>query len=240
MARARSCSGRAACQLPQVPQDQGEVVQAGGDVGVVGAVGGLVDGQGPFQQRPGLRQPGMHLQVDPGPVQQPRVSAHHVLRSGLGSGCRGEPAAASTCGSSTAHRGQACGAPVICPGSISTQQPQRDPQRMTRPVRCDPVAWSSGSAVRAGELRRRCLVRGGRGWRPGPAGAAAARPGSVWPANSRPGPRWPRRTPAGRRRLLTAVRAAARGAAVNKSSGIGSAPGRRTRPAAAPRPGSRC
>jgi hypothetical protein len=41
-------------QLPQVLQDEGEAVQAGGDVGVVGAVGGLGDGQGPFGQRPGL------------------------------------------------------------------------------------------------------------------------------------------------------------------------------------------
>ena len=42
-------------RLPQVPQDQGQVVQAGGDVGVVGAVGGLVDGQRPFQQWPWRR-----------------------------------------------------------------------------------------------------------------------------------------------------------------------------------------
>ena len=35
------------------PAGSGEVVQVGGDVGVVGSVGGFVDGQGPFWQRPG-------------------------------------------------------------------------------------------------------------------------------------------------------------------------------------------
>ena len=45
-------------RLPQVLQDQGQVVQAGGDVGVVRAVGGLGDGQRAFLQRPGpLRMP---------------------------------------------------------------------------------------------------------------------------------------------------------------------------------------
>ena len=43
-------------RLAQVLQDQGQVVQADGDVGVVRAVGGLGDGQGAFLQRPGLRQ----------------------------------------------------------------------------------------------------------------------------------------------------------------------------------------
>ena len=56
MASARSCSARAARQIPQVPQDQGQVVQARGDVGVIRAVGGLVDGQRAFLQRPGLRR----------------------------------------------------------------------------------------------------------------------------------------------------------------------------------------
>ena len=54
MARARSASGRASSGCTQVLQDAGEVVQPDGDVGVVGAVGGLVDGQGPLGQRPGL------------------------------------------------------------------------------------------------------------------------------------------------------------------------------------------
>ena len=54
MARARSASGRASLQLAQVLPDEGEVVQVGADGGVVGAVGGLGDGQGPFGQRPGL------------------------------------------------------------------------------------------------------------------------------------------------------------------------------------------
>ena len=45
-------------RLPQVPQDRGQVVQAGGDGGVVRAVGGLGDGQRAFLQRPGpLRLP---------------------------------------------------------------------------------------------------------------------------------------------------------------------------------------
>ena len=35
-------------QLPQVPQDRGQIIQVGGDVGVIRAVGGLADGQGPF------------------------------------------------------------------------------------------------------------------------------------------------------------------------------------------------
>ena len=41
MASARSCSGRASARLPQVLQDLGQVVQVGGDVGVVRAVGRL-------------------------------------------------------------------------------------------------------------------------------------------------------------------------------------------------------
>ena len=41
-------------RIPQVLQDLGQVVQAGGDGGVVRAVGGLGDGQRAFLQRPGL------------------------------------------------------------------------------------------------------------------------------------------------------------------------------------------
>ena len=84
MARARSASGRASRRLPQVPQDEGEVVQADGDVGVVGAVGGLGDGQGPFGQRPGLGQPGMDLQVGGGAIQQPGSSAPAASCAGPG------------------------------------------------------------------------------------------------------------------------------------------------------------
>ena len=48
MARARSASGRARGQITQIAQDQGEVVQAGADGGVLGPVGGFGDGQGAF------------------------------------------------------------------------------------------------------------------------------------------------------------------------------------------------
>ena len=36
------------------PQGQAQVVQAGGNLGMVGAVGGFSDGQGAFLQRPSL------------------------------------------------------------------------------------------------------------------------------------------------------------------------------------------
>ena len=62
MARARSCSGRASSGCPRSRRIVGQVVQVGGDLGVVRAVGGLVDGQGAFLQRPGLRRLAQVLQ----------------------------------------------------------------------------------------------------------------------------------------------------------------------------------
>ena len=55
MASARSASGRARGRVAEVPQHRGEVAQADGDVGVVGAVGGFGDGQRPLGQWPGAR-----------------------------------------------------------------------------------------------------------------------------------------------------------------------------------------
>ncbi len=40
--------------LSHVTQDRGEVVQVGGDVGVVGSVGGFCDGEGSFEQGLGV------------------------------------------------------------------------------------------------------------------------------------------------------------------------------------------
>jgi hypothetical protein len=43
-------------QIPQLPQDRGQVVQIGGDGGVVRALGGLIDGAGDLLA-PGRRSP---------------------------------------------------------------------------------------------------------------------------------------------------------------------------------------
>ena len=53
MARARSASGRAAAEITEITQDQGEVVQGGADGGMLGPVGGFGDGQRAFGQRAG-------------------------------------------------------------------------------------------------------------------------------------------------------------------------------------------
>ena len=54
MARARSASGRASASCPRSCRMRARLFRSDGDGGVVGAVGGLGDGQGPFGQRPGL------------------------------------------------------------------------------------------------------------------------------------------------------------------------------------------
>jgi hypothetical protein len=72
MARARSRSGCACSGLAQVAQNQGKSAQVDGDVGVVGAVGSLGDGQGALEEREGVIQLGVDTQVGSGPVQQPR------------------------------------------------------------------------------------------------------------------------------------------------------------------------
>ena len=59
MARARSRQRLCPVGMPLGVQDPGEVAQVGGDFWVVGAVGGLVNGQGAFEER--LRLVGMPL-----------------------------------------------------------------------------------------------------------------------------------------------------------------------------------
>ena len=136
--------------LPQIPQAPGEIGQEGGDVGVVRAVGRLVDGQGLFQQFPGVGGPGVDLQVGPGPVQQQAASA--ITSCPACPACCASPAAASTCGSSTAHRGQSCGAPMIRLGasapaaacsSASGSRPRSS--AISSPVWCS----SAGTRVRS-------------------------------------------------------------------------------------------
>ena len=56
MARARSCSGRACSGCPRSRKMTSQAVETGGDVGVVGAVGGLGDGQGAFSPVPSRRR----------------------------------------------------------------------------------------------------------------------------------------------------------------------------------------
>ena len=85
---ARVLAAAGPLRLPQVPQDQGQVVQGGGDVGVVRAVGGLGDGQRAFLQRPGpLRLP--QVPQDQGQVVQASGDVG-VVRAvgGLGDGQR--------------------------------------------------------------------------------------------------------------------------------------------------------
>ena len=152
-----------------------------------------------------------------------RSSSHDASAITAGSGCL--PAgsawlvAASTCGSSTAHRGQSCGAPMICAGRIGAQQPQRHRQRIHRrpgPARQPSADTSPGvSRGRAGCCR-------GRGWWPARAGAAAARPGSAWPGSSRPVTAMAS-VKASRSAAAADSGSGSRSAwAVNRSSGIGS------------------
>ena len=56
MARARSASGRASPGCPRSRRMRARLLRSDGDIGVVRAVGGFVDGQGPLGQRPGLGQ----------------------------------------------------------------------------------------------------------------------------------------------------------------------------------------
>ena len=56
MASARSCSGRAPARSPRSRRISARLFRSSGDVGVVGAVGRLGDGQRAFLQRPGPRR----------------------------------------------------------------------------------------------------------------------------------------------------------------------------------------
>ena len=93
MARARSYSGRASCSWPRIRRSRARLFSRTATVGVVGSVGGLGDGQGALQQRPGLGEPGVHLQVGSRPVEQPRGIIQDRGIAGCGgvqAGCGGQ------------------------------------------------------------------------------------------------------------------------------------------------------